>query len=110
MYQINIIIAFAYTQHNIICYTVSINIGKVTIFISGYYRINYDEPNWQALVGVMQSSPSSIPVLNRAQLVDDSFNLARNGRLVRNNYQIYVWTRHLTDKTWSRSTSAHSRT
>uniref|UniRef100_A0A8C7KKB6 Aminopeptidase n=1 Tax=Oncorhynchus kisutch TaxID=8019 RepID=A0A8C7KKB6_ONCKI len=37
--------------------------------VSGYYRVNYDNTNWERLL--------SIPVINRAQLVDDAFNLAR---------------------------------
>ncbi|XP_049870007.1 aminopeptidase N-like [Pectinophora gossypiella] len=48
---------------------------------TGYYRVNYDTDNWQALANVLNSSHLSIHVLNRAQIVDDSFNLARNGRL-----------------------------
>uniref|UniRef100_A0A6Q2ZPR1 Aminopeptidase n=1 Tax=Esox lucius TaxID=8010 RepID=A0A6Q2ZPR1_ESOLU len=38
--------------------------------VSGYYRVNYDVPNWERLL-------NSIPVINRAQLIDDAFNLAR---------------------------------
>ncbi|XP_013142058.1 PREDICTED: aminopeptidase N-like [Papilio polytes] len=48
---------------------------------TGYYRVNYDVENWQALARVLNSSHQTIHVLNRAQIVDDSFNLARNGRL-----------------------------
>uniref|UniRef100_A0A671UW89 Aminopeptidase n=1 Tax=Sparus aurata TaxID=8175 RepID=A0A671UW89_SPAAU len=36
---------------------------------TGYYRVNYDLGNWERLL--------VIPVINRAQLVDDAFNLAR---------------------------------
>uniref|UniRef100_A0AAQ4QWD8 Aminopeptidase n=1 Tax=Gasterosteus aculeatus aculeatus TaxID=481459 RepID=A0AAQ4QWD8_GASAC len=38
--------------------------------VVGYYRVNYDLGNWNRLVEL-------IPVINRAQLVDDAFNLAR---------------------------------
>ncbi|XP_026755770.2 aminopeptidase N-like [Galleria mellonella] len=50
---------------------------------TGYYRVNYDVSNWQALARVLNSSSEylQIHVLNRAQIIDDSFNLARNGRL-----------------------------
>ncbi|GBP46433.1 Aminopeptidase N [Eumeta japonica] len=49
---------------------------------TGYYRVNYDEENWQALSRVLNSDQyDRIHVLNRAQLIDDAFNLARNGRL-----------------------------
>ncbi|XP_048007483.1 aminopeptidase N-like [Leguminivora glycinivorella] len=52
---------------------------------TGYYRVNYDPSNWEALTNVLADSHETIHVLNRAQLVDDSFNLARNGRL---DYQL----------------------
>ncbi|CAH2070902.1 unnamed protein product, partial [Iphiclides podalirius] len=48
---------------------------------TGYYRVNYDVENWQALARVLNTSHQTIHVLNRAQIVDDSFNLARNERL-----------------------------
>ncbi|KAM3967320.1 aminopeptidase N [Aphomia sociella] len=48
---------------------------------TGYYRVNYDNSNWVALANVLNTTHSDIHVLNRAQIVDDSFNLARNRRL-----------------------------
>ncbi|KAM4572960.1 aminopeptidase N-like [Odontesthes bonariensis] len=45
--------------------------------VAGYYRVNYDQANWDKLLAVLNSSHTSIPVINRAQLVDDAFNLAR---------------------------------
>uniref|UniRef100_A0A4W5MPL8 Aminopeptidase n=1 Tax=Hucho hucho TaxID=62062 RepID=A0A4W5MPL8_9TELE len=45
--------------------------------VSGYYRVNYDNANWERLLNVLSSHHESIPVINRAQLVDDAFNLAR---------------------------------
>ncbi|CAB1323361.1 unnamed protein product [Coregonus sp. 'balchen'] len=45
--------------------------------VSGYYRVNYDNTNWERLLTELISSSESIPVINRAQLVDDAFNLAR---------------------------------
>ncbi|XP_073943307.1 aminopeptidase N-like [Choristoneura fumiferana] len=48
---------------------------------TGYYRVNYDVSNWQALTRVLNNSHTIINNLNRAQLIDDAFNLARNGRL-----------------------------
>uniref|UniRef100_A0A8D3DIL8 Aminopeptidase n=1 Tax=Scophthalmus maximus TaxID=52904 RepID=A0A8D3DIL8_SCOMX len=38
--------------------------------VVGYYRVNYDDANWDKLLNLIQ-------VINRAQLVDDAFNLAR---------------------------------
>uniref|UniRef100_A0A8B9KV78 Aminopeptidase n=1 Tax=Astyanax mexicanus TaxID=7994 RepID=A0A8B9KV78_ASTMX len=50
--------------------------------VSGYYRVNYDEANWNRLLTTLQTSPESIPVLNRVQLIDDAFNLARANRIL----------------------------
>ena len=49
----------------------------------GYYRVNYDTQNWAALATALNQSHEVIHLLNRAQIIDDAFNLARNGRLVR---------------------------
>ncbi|XP_059611771.1 aminopeptidase N-like [Phlebotomus argentipes] len=44
---------------------------------TGYFRINYDTQNWRLLAKELhQGYPFRIPPLNRAQLIDDSFNLA----------------------------------
>jgi hypothetical protein len=48
----------------------------------GYYRVNYNSDNWNAIIdGLRSSTFHIIHVLNRAQLLDDSFNLARAGYL-----------------------------
>ncbi|CAK9834336.1 Aminopeptidase N [Anthophora retusa] len=53
---------------------------------AGYYRVNYDEENWKLLTEYLRSSEyEKLHVLNRAQLIDDSFNLARSNRL---NYTV----------------------
>ncbi|KAK2867018.1 hypothetical protein QQF64_022678 [Cirrhinus molitorella] len=49
------------------------------INVTGYYRVNYDTENWQRLLNVLQTSRQSIPIINRAQLIDDAFNLAKAG-------------------------------
>uniref|UniRef100_A0A182K989 Aminopeptidase n=1 Tax=Anopheles christyi TaxID=43041 RepID=A0A182K989_9DIPT len=44
----------------------------------GYYRVNYDEVLWQKIGAALRSRGfGGIHVLNRAQIVDDLFNLAR---------------------------------
>ncbi|XP_047453445.1 aminopeptidase Ey-like [Mugil cephalus] len=47
--------------------------------VTGYYRVNYDLGNWERLFSQLESDHQVIPVMNRAQLVDDAFNLARAG-------------------------------
>ena len=52
----------------------------------GYYRVNYDFANWHELIKVLNSENfKQIHVLNRAQLIDDSLNLAADGYL---SYQV----------------------
>ncbi|KAK4883356.1 hypothetical protein RN001_006675 [Aquatica leii] len=48
---------------------------------TGYYRVNYDETNWDLITQTLMQSHLDIHVLNRAQLIDDSLNLAKTGRL-----------------------------
>ncbi|XP_064191655.1 aminopeptidase N-like [Anguilla rostrata] len=45
--------------------------------VTGYYRVNYDSDNWERLLNQLNSDHQLIPVINRAQIVDDAFNLAR---------------------------------
>ncbi|XP_072291149.1 aminopeptidase N-like [Eucyclogobius newberryi] len=49
--------------------------------VTGYYRVNYDLGNWERLLIQLNSEHQVIPLINRAQLIDDVFNLAR-ARLV----------------------------
>uniref|UniRef100_A0A3Q4I5P4 Aminopeptidase n=1 Tax=Neolamprologus brichardi TaxID=32507 RepID=A0A3Q4I5P4_NEOBR len=44
---------------------------------TGYYRVNYNPENWERLLAQLQTNRHSIPLLNRGQLIDDAFNLAR---------------------------------
>lgn len=44
---------------------------------TGYYRINYNEENWNRLLNQLDFDHRDIPVINRGQLIDDAFNLAR---------------------------------
>ncbi|XP_057692430.1 alanyl (membrane) aminopeptidase-like b [Corythoichthys intestinalis] len=44
---------------------------------NGYYRVNYNPENWERLLIQLDSNPDRIPVMNRGQLIDDAFNLAR---------------------------------
>lgn len=44
---------------------------------TGYYRVNYDESIWSQIIAQLEYDSETIHVLNRAQLIDDSFHLAR---------------------------------
>jgi hypothetical protein len=47
---------------------------------TGFYRVHYDDGNWNKIKEVLMSKDfNQIHVLNRAQVVDDLFNLARGG-------------------------------
>ncbi|CAL7935735.1 unnamed protein product [Xylocopa violacea] len=72
--------------------TLTLNIGEKDKWIifntqqTGYYRVNYDEENWKLLKNFLHSKNfEQIPVINRAQLVDDALNMARTNRL---NYTV----------------------
>ncbi|XP_063707019.1 membrane alanyl aminopeptidase-like [Culicoides brevitarsis] len=48
----------------------------------GFYRVNYDEENWKNIRTALKSeNHGKIHLLNRAMIVDDLFNFARNGIL-----------------------------
>ncbi|KAK0044047.1 aminopeptidase N [Biomphalaria pfeifferi] len=47
----------------------------------GYYRVNYDEDNWKALTDQLQEDHEVIPVINRAQIINDAWNLAKGNYL-----------------------------
>jgi aminopeptidase N len=47
---------------------------------TGYYRVNYDLDNWMNIKeALFKDDHDKIHVMNRAQIVDDLFNLARAG-------------------------------
>lgn len=54
----------------------------VNIQESNYYRVNYDDHSWNLITRQLRgNSFEDIHLLNRAQLIDDSLNLARAGRI-----------------------------
>lgn len=54
----------------------------VNVQESSYYRVNYDDNLWNLLIQQLSGTDfDRIHVLNRAQLVDDSLNLARAGKI-----------------------------
>ncbi|XP_075413562.1 aminopeptidase N [Tenrec ecaudatus] len=48
----------------------------LNINVTGYYQVNYDEKNWKMIQNQLQTNPLVIPVINRAQVINDAFNLA----------------------------------
>lgn len=44
---------------------------------AGWYRVNYDEENWNRLIEQLNEDHQLIHPIHRAQLLDDSFNLGR---------------------------------
>ena len=53
----------------------------VNIQQTGFYRVNYDETNWHLIANVLETSPDSIHLMNRGQLVNDALSLARANHL-----------------------------
>ncbi|XP_068175753.1 aminopeptidase N-like isoform X2 [Antennarius striatus] len=47
------------------------------INVSGYFRVNYDPSNWERLLSLLDTNHKALSVMNRAQIIDDAFNLAR---------------------------------
>lgn len=47
-----------------------------------YYRVNYDDTLWNAIISQLRDGDhEKIHLLSRAQLIDDSINLARSGKI-----------------------------
>ncbi len=44
---------------------------------AGFYRVNYDTNNWNELIKQLNNDHQVINNINRAELLDDSFNLGR---------------------------------
>ncbi|NXU33754.1 AMPN Aminopeptidase, partial [Drymodes brunneopygia] len=45
--------------------------------VTGYFRVNYNQENWDQLLSQLGTDHTVFPVINRAQIIDDAFNLAR---------------------------------
>ena len=57
------------------------NINNNANLIEGYYRVTYDETNYDLIEQQLLDSHENISTKNRAQLMDDSLNLARANML-----------------------------
>ncbi|XP_070619155.1 aminopeptidase N [Erythrolamprus reginae] len=49
----------------------------LNVNVMGYFRVNYDLGNWNRLMDQLNENHTMIPTLNRAQIIEDAFNLAR---------------------------------
>jgi aminopeptidase N len=78
--------------------------------LSGYYRVNYDRNLWERLIRVLLSDLSKIHVLNRAQLIDDSFHLARANQSTFDIFlHIFSYLEYETDYIpWAVANQAHN--
>lgn len=50
-------------------------------FALGYYRVLYDDVNLQMIIDQLITNHEAVDPINRAQMLDDSFSLARAGLL-----------------------------
>jgi len=77
---------------------------------TGYYRVNYDETNWNLIITYLNNERQyhKISPANRAQIIDDSLNLARGGYLNYNTaMDITKYLKHETDYVpWKAAISA----
>nr|AMO02531.1 endoplasmic reticulum aminopeptidase [Tityus serrulatus] len=54
---------------------------KVNVNQTGFYRVNYDEPSWKILFGILENNHRTFSAVDRAGLIDDVFMLSRAGIL-----------------------------
>ncbi|GBP46441.1 Membrane alanyl aminopeptidase [Eumeta japonica] len=85
---------------------------------SGYYRVNYDERNWELLARQLMEDREVIHKLNRAQIVNDVLVFARAGkmdlilafrilRFLKYETDYYVWAGALGQLDWFRRRIEH---
>jgi len=53
----------------------------VNVQQTGFYRVNYDVQNWDMISNTLMEDHTKIHRINRAQVMDDAFDLARGGLL-----------------------------
>ncbi|XP_021706992.1 glutamyl aminopeptidase [Aedes aegypti] len=47
----------------------------------GFYRVNYDQRNWELIIQALQTNASSIHRVSRMQLLDDALHFVKNDQL-----------------------------
>ena len=50
----------------------------VNVQQTGFYRVNYATENWRDISELLKRNHTAVHILNRAQILDDSMNLARS--------------------------------
>ncbi|KAK6635853.1 hypothetical protein RUM44_001107 [Polyplax serrata] len=50
---------------------------KANVNQSGFYRVNYEEDMWMAIIDALKKNPSVFSPADRASLIDDAFTLCR---------------------------------
>ncbi|XP_004523069.1 aminopeptidase N [Ceratitis capitata] len=53
---------------------------------TGFYRINYDDKNWELLASALKTQPYKFHPRNRAQLIFDAYKFSSTGRLSHSVY------------------------
>ena len=53
----------------------------INIQQTGFFRVNYDTRNWNDLANLLKSNHTKIHLLNRAQIIEDSFHLVQANQL-----------------------------
>uniref|UniRef100_A0A914WGZ3 Aminopeptidase n=1 Tax=Plectus sambesii TaxID=2011161 RepID=A0A914WGZ3_9BILA len=61
------------------------NLVKLNSDGKGFYRVNYKDDHWALIITALKSTNNTLTVMDRAQLIDDSFQLALANQL---NYSI----------------------
>lgn len=61
--KINVFLAFH-------CWLFPHSMTMFPLNVIGFYRVNYDEETWSAITRILQKSPASVHVFNRAQVSD----------------------------------------
>jgi len=57
---------------------------KFVNYVTGYYRVKYDNNNWRKLINYLNSfeyAHSNIPVQSRAQIIDDAYYFLSTNKL-----------------------------
>ena len=77
LFRFSLIITFGTFCHNFIFSIPFFSYNLFACLHNVFFRVNYDKQNWALLVEQLLRNHTAIHVNNRAQIIDDAFNLAR---------------------------------